>query len=49
MVNKRQGLTKPKMPAQQQKTGTANLLATWSHPDSLEPLIKVWNNAINWW
>jgi hypothetical protein len=48
MVNERQSLTEPKEPAQQQQSGADNLLAIWSYPDSLEPVIKVSNNTINW-
>jgi len=40
MVNERQSVTEPKVPVQQQ-SGTDNLLAVWSHQDSLEPVIKV--------
>jgi hypothetical protein len=48
MVNERQSLKGPKVPAQQQQSGRDNFLATWSHSDSVELVIKVWNNKINW-
>jgi len=46
MVNESQSVTEPKVCAQHQQSGTDNLIAIWSHEDSLEPVIQVWNNAI---